>query len=77
MLDAFTSSDIVIICLEIVLISMIIFFHVQAHATDCRGQVVTKTKTPEGLTCTREAKLSIPESAHTTELQTLNEREHK
>ena len=68
MLDAFTSSDIVIICLEIVLISMIIFFHVQAHATDCRGQVVTKTKTPEGLTCTREAKLSIHESAHTTEL---------
>jgi|TARA_Y100001956_G_C4112238_1_gene183021 hypothetical protein len=56
---------------------MIIFFHVQAHATDCRGQVVTKTKTPEGLTCTREAKLSIHESAHTTELQTLNEREHK
>ena len=67
--------DIVMISLEIVIIILLIFFHIQTHATDCRGQLITKTKTPEGLMCTRQAKLSIHEAHHSTELQTLNENE--
>lgn len=69
--------DIVIICLEIVIIILLIFFHIQTHATDCRGQLITKTKTPEGLMCTRQAKLSIHEAHHSTELKTLNENEQE
>ena len=55
----------------------LIFFHIQTHATDCRGQLITKTKTPEGLMCTRQAKLSIHEAHHSTELKTLNENEQE
>ena len=53
------TADIVIISLEVLILSLMVFFHIQTHATDCRGQLITKTKTPDGLTCTREAKLSI------------------
>ena len=73
MSELFETADIVILCLEIGIISLLIFFHVQTHATDCRGQLITKTKTPEGRLCTRQAKLSIHEAQHLTELQTLNE----
>ena len=77
MSELFETADIVILCLEIVIISLLIFFHVQTHATDCRGQLITKTKTPEGRLCTRQAKLSIHEAQHLTELQTLNENSHE
>lgn len=73
MSEIFQTADIVILCLEIAIISLLIFFHVQTHATDCRGQLITKTKTPEGRLCTRQAKLSIHDAQHLTELQTLNE----
>ena len=73
MSEIFQTSDIVIVCLEIAIISFMIFFHIQTHATDCRGQLITKTKTPEGRLCTRQSKLSIHEAQHLTELQTLNE----
>ena len=74
--ELYQTVDIVIICLEIVIISLLIFFHIQTHATDCRGQLITKTKTPEGLTCTRQAKVSIHEANH-TELQILNEKDQE
>ena len=45
-----------------------VFMCFGAHASDCRGQVVTKTKSADGQTCTREAKLSI----HDAELQYLD-----
>ena len=72
MSELLNTADIVIISLEVLMLSLIIFFHIQTHATDCRGQLITKTKTPEGLTCTREAKLSIHEAGHAAELQALN-----
>ena len=73
MSELFQTVDIVLICLEIVIIVLLIFFHIQTHATDCRGQLITKTKTPEGLLCTRQAKLSIHDAHHSTELKIMNE----
>lgn len=74
MVEPFQTVDIVIICLEILIIALSIFFHIQTHATNCRGQLITKTKTPEGLTCTRQAKLSIHEAP---EHQTFNMHEQE
>ena len=55
----FTTPEIVILALLIVLIIMIIFFHIQAHSSDCSGRIVSSTKAADGQTCSREARLSI------------------
>ena len=62
------TPEIVIIALSILNILLSVFMCFGAHASDCRGQVVTKTKSADGQTCTREAKLSI----HDAELQYLD-----
>ena len=62
------TPEIVIIALSILNIVLSVFMCFGAHASDCRGQVVTKTKSADGQTCTREAKLSI----HDAELQYLD-----
>ena len=65
------TPDIIIIALLSFDIVLQIFFHIQTHATDCRGQLVTKTKSSDGHTCTREAKVSIHEAGAPSELQHL------
>ena len=55
----FTTPEILILGLLVTLIILAILFHIQAHASDCNGQLVSKTKTPDGQTCTRKAQLSI------------------
>lgn len=67
----FETSDIIILALLCFDIVLQIFFHIQTHATDCRGQLITKTKSSDGQTCTREAKVSIHEAASPTELKHL------
>ena len=67
----FQTSDIIVIALLCFDIVLQIFFHIQTHATDCRGQLITKTKSSDGQTCTREAKVSIHEAVSPTELQQL------
>ena len=62
------TPEIVIKALSILNILLSVFMCFGAHASDCRGQVVTKTKSADGQTCTREAKLSI----HDAELQYLD-----
>ena len=59
--------EIVIIVLSVLNILLSLFMCLGAHASDCRGQVVTKTKSADGQTCTRQAKLSI----HDAELHHL------
>ena len=71
----FQTSEIVLIILICCNIVLQICLHVQTHATDCRGQLITKTKSPDGQTCTREAKLSIHEAASPSELQHLKKNE--
>lgn len=60
--------EIVIIILNIFILLLIIFFHIQSHSSDCRGYVVSKTKTSNGLSVVREAKLSIHDANHPSEL---------
>ena len=64
----FETADILILVFVCIDIFLQIFLHIQTHATDCRGQLVSKTKSADGQTCTREAKLSIHEASPPTEL---------
>ena len=68
----FDTVDIILMILNIIIIVMIIMFHIQSHASDCRGQLITKTKSSDGHICTRQAKLSIHEAGHATELEPIN-----
>jgi hypothetical protein len=63
-------ADILSLILNLVIIVLIVFFHIQSHASNCRGQVISKTKTSDGQTRLREANLRISE-AHPTELPEL------
>lgn len=55
----FTTPEIIILALLVALIVLMIFFHIQAHSTDCSGRLVSRTKAPDGQMCSREARLSI------------------
>ena len=55
----FTTPEIVILAMLIMLIVLMIFFHIQAHSSDCSGRLVSRTKAADGQTCSREARLSI------------------
>ena len=69
---AFDTIDIILMILNIIIIVLILMFHIQTNATDCRGQLVTKTKSSDGHICTRQAKLSIHEAGHASELEPIN-----
>ena len=64
----FTTPEIIIIVLIIANIILAIFLHLGGHASDCRCQLVSKTKSADGQIRTRQAKLSI----HDAELQQLD-----
>ena len=67
-----STSDIILISLNVATLLLVILSYFKAHTGDCRGAFVTKTKTPDGC-ITREAKLSMHEAQHDNmhELQTL------
>ena len=70
-LSEFRTPDIIIVLTNIVILIVTLFFHIRTHCTDCRGQLLTKTKGVDGQTHTREAKLSIHDMARPVELQNL------
>ena len=67
-----STTDIILIALNIATLLIVILSFFKAHTGDCRGALVTKTKTPDGCV-TREAKLSLHEAQHDNihELQSL------
>ena len=58
-----STADIILISLNIATLLIVILSFFKAHTGDCRGALVTKTKTPDGCV-TREAKLSMHEAHH-------------
>lgn len=71
MISDFDTYDIILIILNSIIIALIISFHIQSHASDCRGQLISKTKSSDGQTCTRQAKLSIHDIQHPIEMETI------
>ena len=67
-----STTDIILIAINIATLLIVILSYFKAHTGDCRGALVTKTKTPDGCV-TREAKLSMHEAQHDNihELQSL------
>ena len=65
-----STYDIIMISLNVAILLVVILSFFKAHTGDCRGTVVTKTKTPDGCV-TREAKLSMREKGHTNTQQNL------
>ena len=58
-----STTDIILIAINIATLLIVILSYFKAHTGDCRGALVTKTKTPDGCV-TREAKLSMHEAQH-------------
>ena len=58
-----STTDIILISVNILTLLIVILSFFKAHTGDCRGALVTKTKTPDGCV-TREAKLSMHEAQH-------------
>ena len=71
MISEFDTYDIILIILNSIIITLIVLFHIQSHASDCRGQLISKTKSSDGQTCTRQAKLSIHDIQHPIELEPI------
>ena len=69
-----STTDIILISTNIATLLIVILSFFKAHTGDCRGALVTKTKTPDGCV-TREAKLSMHEAQHDNihELQSLRQ----
>ena len=69
-----STTDIILISINIATLLIVILSFFKAHTGDCRGALVTKTKTPDGCV-TREAKLSMHEAQHDNihELQSLRQ----
>ena len=70
-----STTDIILISLNTLILIIVILSYFKAHTGDCRGAVVTKTKTSDGFV-TREAKLSMHEAQHDNihELQSLRQK---
>ena len=58
-----STADIILLAVNIATLLLVILSYFKAHTGDCRGALVTKTKTPDGCV-TREAKLSMHEAQH-------------
>ena len=69
-----STTDIILISVNILTLLIVILSFFKAHTGDCRGALITKTKTPDGCV-TREAKLSMHEAQHDNvhELQSLRQ----
>ena len=69
-----STTDIILKAINIATLLIVILSYFKAHTGDCRGALVTKTKTPDGC-ITREAKLSMHEAQHDNihELQSLRQ----
>ena len=70
-----STIDIILIVVNIATLLIVILSFFKTHTGDCRGALVTKTKTPDGCV-TREAKLSMHEAQHDNihELQSLRQK---
>ena len=58
-----STTDTILIVVNIATLLIVILSFFKTHTGDCRGALVTKTKTPDGCV-TREAKLSMHEAQH-------------
>lgn len=61
--------EIVNITLNIFILLLMTLFHIKSHSSDCRGHLLSKTKTSDGHTVIREANLSIHDPSELSQFQ--------
>ena len=62
--DSLTNFNIFSISIQLLILLIVIFQLIKTHCGDCRGMIMTKTKTADGQLVTRQAKLSMHEKPH-------------
>ena len=62
------------ILIDLIILVIVFLQFINTHCGDCRGMVMSKTKTSDGQLVTRQAKLSMHEKQHEnfTELRPLH-----
>ena len=60
----FTTFEILTLLIDMLTFVLLIFLCVRTHTGDCRGTLLSKTKTSDGQSVIREAKLSMHERSH-------------
>ncbi len=61
---SFTTFEICTLLINLLTFALLLFLCVRTHTGDCRGSLLSKTKTSDGQSVIREAKLSMHESSH-------------
>jgi hypothetical protein len=59
-----SNIEIFSISVELITLLVVTLSFIKFHTGDCRGMLVSKTKSPDGQLVTREAKLSMHEFRH-------------
>ena len=60
----FTTFEILTLLIDMLTFVLLIFLCVRTHTGDCRGTLLSKTKTSDDQSVIREAKLSMHERSH-------------
>jgi hypothetical protein len=68
---SFTTFEILTLLINSLTFVLLIFLCVRAHTGDCRGTLLSKTKTSDGQSVIREAKLSMHERSHDADSKQL------
>jgi hypothetical protein len=68
---SFTTFEILTLLINSLTFVLLIFLCVRTHTGDCRGTLLSKTKTSDGQSVIREAKLSMHERSHDADSKQL------
>lgn len=72
--ETLKNSDVVNILLNIIIIIIVILLHFHRQTSDCRGQLLSRSKTSGGEIHTRKAKLSIHDAHHPSDATPMLEK---
>jgi hypothetical protein len=61
---SFTTYEVLTLSINLLTFVLLIFLCVKTHTGDCQGTLLSKTKTSDGQSVIREAKLSMHDKSH-------------
>jgi hypothetical protein len=75
---SFKTFEILSIFIDLIILVIVFLQFINTHCGDCRGMIMSRTKTSDGQLVTRQAKLSMHEKQHEsfTELKPIHNDEY-
>ena len=75
---SFKTFEILSILIDLIILVIVFLQFINTHCGDCRGMIMSRTKTSDGQLVTRQAKLSMHEKQHEsfTELKPIHNDEY-